>query len=53
MSRFLHGLGHVVLIALGAVAQYSSFVPGKYHPLALAVQGVAQTVLALTNHPKE
>jgi hypothetical protein len=50
VSKFKHVLGHLGLMALGAVAQYASLVPGKYKPLALGVQGVAQAVLGLTNH---
>lgn len=50
MSRFLHGAGHVALIGLGFAVQYGSFVPGKYKPLALAVQGLAQAILAIVNH---
>lgn len=53
MSKFWHGVGHVVLIALGAAAQYGGYIPGKFSALAIAVQGVAQAILALYNHTKE
>ena len=50
MSKFKHLLGHAVLIVAGLVVSYAGLVPGKYAPLALAVQGVAQAALALVNH---
>jgi hypothetical protein len=50
MSKFWHAAGHVVLIGLGIAAQYGGLVPGPYAPLALAVQGLAQAILALTQH---
>jgi hypothetical protein len=53
MSKFVHALGHLGLIIAGAVAQYSGYIPGKYKPLALAVQGVSQAALALVNHAKD
>jgi len=50
VSRFKHAMGQLGLIVLGAVAQYGGFIPGKYGPLSLAVQGIAQAALALRNH---
>ena len=50
MSKFLHILGHVGIVALHLGAQYAGLVPGKYQPLALALQGAAQAALALVNH---
>jgi hypothetical protein len=50
MSKLVHG----VLQALGLVAQYgnlaSGYVPPKYQPVVAAVIGLAQAVLAITNH---
>ena len=50
MSKLTHLLGHAGLVAAGLVVSYAGLVPGKYAPLALAIQGVAQAVLALANH---
>lgn len=50
MSKFLHFLGHVGIAALNAVVLYGGFVPGKYAPLAVALQGAAHATLALVNH---
>lgn len=50
MSRFLHVLGHAALIGLNLVVAYYHLVPGRYAPLAVAVGGLAQAVLALVNH---
>jgi hypothetical protein len=50
MSKFVHGLGHFTILALNAAALYSGFIPGKYAPVAVAVQGLAHAILALVNH---
>jgi len=50
MSKVLHFFGHVGILSLNAVALYGGYVPGKYAPLAVAVQGLAHAALALLNH---
>jgi len=50
MSKFTHFLGHVVIAGLNVIALYGGYVPGKYAPVAVAVQGLAHAVLALINH---
>lgn len=50
MSKFLHGLAHVGIAVLNIAAVSSGFVPAKYAPIAIAVQGLAQTILGMVNH---
>lgn len=50
MSRFWHGFGHVAIAALNAASLYGGLIPGKYAPVAVAVQGLAHAILALVNH---
>lgn len=50
MSKTLHILGHVGIMVLTGVVMYAGLVPGKYAPLAVAAQGLAQAALALINH---
>ena len=50
MSKLIHALGHAAIMVAGFVAVYGGYVPGKYAPLALAAQGLAQAILALVNH---
>lgn len=47
MSKFLHGLLHVLAVLAGA--SLVGYVPAKYAPLVVAVQGALQTGLALAN----
>lgn len=49
MSKTLHILGHVGIMALTGIVMYAGLVPGKYAPLALAAQGLAQAILAMVN----
>lgn len=50
MSKTVHLLGHVVIVGLTVVSLYAGLIPGKYASVALAAQGLAQTILALVNH---
>lgn len=52
MNKLTHALGHVVIMVVTFVALYAGYVPGKYAPVALAAQGLAQAILALVNHKK-
>lgn len=49
MSKTLHILGHIGIVALTGIALYAGLVPGKYAPIAVAAQGLAQAILAMVN----
>jgi hypothetical protein len=51
MSKYTHGLLHVLTIALGVGTYLSGVVPTKYQPLIIAVTGLIQAILALSNPP--
>jgi hypothetical protein len=50
MSKFLHGLGHVLLVGLQYANAASGIIPSPYQPIVATALALVQGVLALSHH---
>jgi hypothetical protein len=50
MSKSIHGVLHVLAIAVQYTNQASSIVPAKYQPLVAGAVALAQAVLGISQH---